>query len=243
MRPPASSFVARARSEQSDARGHRTTAHAMATPEPGAKPPTAMKVRRRAAPRLEIRPRAERPPPPRRRSPRHHHPLRPRRPRPKCRRRASARSSSRGTRNSRRERCAARRVTQTPPPPPLPLPLARRSPRSRPPTRRPSSRPFPRGAELLRLQGEGPGGVGQPHLAKQAPAHGPPGATTDEPPPSPSARAPLGALTLPPFPPLVRFDPLPFVDRRISQRRRRPRIGSSASWTSSRCTRSRSATR
>ena len=72
VRPPPASFVARARSEQSDARGHRTTARAMATPEPGAKPPTAMKVRRRAAPRLEIRPRAERPPPPRRRSPRHH---------------------------------------------------------------------------------------------------------------------------------------------------------------------------
>ena len=90
-----------------------------------------------------------------------------------------------------------------------PLPLARRSPRSRPPTRRPSSRPFPRGAELLRLQGEGPGGVGQPHLAKQAPAHGPPGATTDEPPPSPSARPPLGALTLPPLPPSCDLTPFP----------------------------------
>lgn len=242
MRPPPSSFVARARSEQSDARGHRTTARAMATPEPGAKPPTAMKVRRRAAPRLEIRPRAERPPPPRRRSPRHH-------PLPSAQAPSEVQAKSVGevvlAWNQELETRTVRRTPRHPDPasPPLPLPLARRSPRSRPPTRRPSSRPFPRGAELLRLQGEGPGGVGQPHLAKQAPAHGPPGATTDEPPPSPSARAPLGALTLPPFPPLVRFDPLPFVDRRISPRRRRPRIGSSASWTSSRCTRSRSATR
>ena len=71
----------------------------------------------------------------------------------------------------------------------------------------------------------------------------PSGATTDEPPlafRAPPARSP----DPPPLPPLVRFrTPFPSSTGGSRQGVDVPLIGSSASWTSSRCTRSRSATR